>query len=388
METAGNEVDALSEDRILKTDSEELVRYFVEKFKVEVPQLQLDAVAAERHERTIEVYDRYDQRTYDVPGIAFDFEIPFTGDAEIFQMRPNTYDTGPPYADIRGGKVCFTVSGRDLSDDDLKRGFEGTRDSIQKYLNWHQAMWTGVDDQIARTVRDRINQRRERLQKHHSLASGLASLGVKLKEKPGDPRSYSPPAVKQKIEPKLPPMKPSAPPDPTLDEQQYGTILGLIRDAGRSIEQSSSRMRDLDEEALRDILLVPLNAHFGGVTGEAFNYSGKTDILIRHGGGNLFAAECKIWTGDKAFHAAIDQLLGYLTWRDTKAALVVFNRNKGFSDVNDKLRILPTTHSSYVGGPKRLDETSTQFTMRLPQDTARIITMSVLGFDLGPSKAA
>ncbi|MDM0045058.1 hypothetical protein QTH91_11245 [Variovorax dokdonensis] len=163
----------------------------------------------------------------------------------------------------------------------------------------------------------------------------------------------------------------------------YENILGIIRGAGRSIEQSSSRTRALDEETLRDMFLVPLNAHFGNATGEAFNVNGKTDILIRHEAGNLFVAEFKIWGGDKHFLATIDQLLSYLSWRDTKTAIVVFNRNVGFSAVVAKMRELVRTHPCYVSGPTRLDETSDSFVFSLPQDQDRRVNIALLAFDMG-----
>ena len=144
-------------------------------------------------------------------------------------------------------------------------------------------------------------------------------------------------------------------------------------------------MRDLEEEALRDIVLVPLNSHFGTATGEAFNFSGKTDVLIRQQGGNLFVAEFKIWAGEKHFIDTIDQLLRYLTWRDTKAAIVVFNRNVGFSSVVAKIRAATLTHSAYVSGPIRLDETSDRYRFALPNDPEREVTIAILAFDLGPA---
>jgi hypothetical protein len=58
----------------------------------------------------------------------------------------------------------------------------------------------------------------------------------------------------------------------------------------------------------------------GQATGETFNFQGKTDILIRVEGKNVFIAECKFWKGEKALLATLDQLLSYLSWRDTKAA--------------------------------------------------------------------
>ncbi len=83
----------------------------------------------------------------------------------------------------------------------------------------------------------------------------------------------------------------------------------------------------LDEEKIRDLLLVFLNAQYeGDAAGEVFNAAGKTDILIRVGDRNVFIAECKIWKGPKTIRDALGQLLSYLTWRDTKAALLVFIR--------------------------------------------------------------
>jgi len=56
-------------------------------------------------------------------------------------------------------------------------------------LAWHRELWRALDDEVAGAVRSRIDQRRARLFKQKSLAAGLASLGIKLKEKPGDPSS-------------------------------------------------------------------------------------------------------------------------------------------------------------------------------------------------------
>ena len=39
---------------------------------------------------------------------------------------------------------------------------------------------------------------------------------------------------------------------------------------------------------------------------------------------NAFVGECKFWKGPKQFNEAINQLLGYTVWRDTKAALLLF----------------------------------------------------------------
>jgi hypothetical protein len=44
-------------------------------------------------------------------------------------------------------------------------------------------------------------------------------------------------------------------------------------------------------------------------------------------------AECKIWDGPAVVTAAIGQLLSYLSWSDTRGALLLFIRNANVTDV-------------------------------------------------------
>lgn len=87
------------------------------------------------------------------------------------------------------------------------------------------------------------------------------------------------------------------------------------------MERHPSTYAGKDEETLRDHFLMILDTHFESVTGETFNRNGKTDILIRHEKSNVFVGECKFWRSEKSLIKTIDQLLDYLTWRDSKAAV-------------------------------------------------------------------
>ncbi|MDH0893018.1 MULTISPECIES: hypothetical protein [unclassified Pseudomonas] len=383
---ASEDISKLPEQRVLQSDPEELISYFIQKFQIEIPSIDRSLITASHHERNIEVYDQWDKQMRSVPGEAYDFEIPFEGEGIFFSLKPSTWDFSPPHADISGQCLRLTISGRELSPEKIKESLDSFLESVEKYLVWHRQEWSGFEQQLSQAVRQSINDRREKLLKQKGVASQLSSLGIKLKEKPGDAKTYVPPAIKKTITPQLPPMRPALPPDPTLDEKQYETILSLVRGAGRSIEQSSSRARKLDEETLRDLFLVPLNSHFGKASGEAFNYQGKTDVIIRHENNNLFVAEFKIWKGEKHFLEAIDQLLSYLSWRDTKAAIIIFSRNAGFSSILEKIRNTTKAHPRYLSGPIRLDETSDRYTFSLPQDHARQATISILAFDLGSEK--
>src|ERR1700726_1786397 len=110
-------------------------------------------------------------------------------------------------------------------------------------------------------------------------------------------------------------------------------------------------------EDLRFHFLVPLNGtSYGQATGETFNFQGKTDILIRVDGKNIFIAECEFWKGEKGFLETVDQLLSYLSWRDTKAALLIFNRNADFTAALAKIAESAPSHPNFKRDLGKSDE--------------------------------
>lgn len=149
------------------------------------------------------------------------------------------------------------------------------------------------------------------------------------------------------------------------------------------MERSPGAFANMGEEDLRQHFLVQLNAQYEGLaTGETFNYEGKTDILIRYEGKNVFIAECKFWQGEKGLLEAIDQLLSYTSWRDTKTAILLFNRRKNFSAVLDKI---PNTVRSYSCFKRELEikgETEFRYVFNQPNDPNRELILTIIAFDV------
>ena len=157
-------------------------------------------------------------------------------------------------------------------------------------------------------------------------------------------------------------------------------ILNILYNTGIEIERHPSVHKGKDEETLRDHFLVGLSPHFQSVSGETFNKSGKTDILIRHEGKNLFVAECAIWKGPKHFLGKIDQLLSYLTWRDTKAALICFVKIKDIEKVLKAIEKQIPNHSCFLKDLGKENEGWLRFQFKLSEDESRTVFLSVLVF--------
>lgn len=92
----------------------------------------------------------------------------------------------------------------------------------------------------------------------------------------------------------------------------FNDVLKVIYDSGKSMERKPALYQDKDEEGLRDQFVFVLETRYESITasGETFNRSGKTDILLKHAqdGSNVFVAECKVWHGASEFLLAITQL--------------------------------------------------------------------------------
>ena len=153
----------------------------------------------------------------------------------------------------------------------------------------------------------------------------------------------------------------------------------MIHDVGKEFERLPSVYAGKKEEHLRDHFLMMLEPNFeGSATGETFNKTGKTDILLRHDSSNVFIAECKFWKGQKSFLATITQLLGYLTWRDSKAAVIMFVPNKEFTTVIETAKECIDQHPNYIRAVSEQDETWLNYEFHLDGDRNRVVKIAVM----------
>ena len=95
-----------------------------------------------------------------------------------------------------------------------------------------------------------------------------------------------------------------------------------------------------------------------GQPGKRLGIPAKRTSSSPEGDRAAFVAECKIWHGAKKLVESLDQLVRYLTWRDCKAALVIFNMNTaGFAELLEegakRLERAPQLHQRPGGARRR-----------------------------------
>ena len=195
---------------------------------------------------------------------------------------------------------------------------------------------------------------------------------------------FSAPTIKKKIipQPRAPKNKELAS-APTMAQEMYDDILKVVYDFGKSMEKKPALYTSKDEEGLRDQFLVLLETRYDSTTatGETFNKSGKTDIILKYSedSTNLFVAECKVWHGKSELLKAISQLFDrYLTWRDSKAAVILFVQNKEFSNVLETIKDSIPQHDYFIKYSGDRGESSFSYIFHLPKDSKKQVQLEII----------
>lgn len=337
-----------SEKTLLHADADAWAAQLAREFFVDPVVLDSDRIEAEdlgeiqvdvSKDRARAISDP--SRPFLVPGRKVVVHLPFSGDGTLLRVHGSQMSMNPPRAAIGEGEVLLTFEYPSDRRPAIKDETDRLVAAIDRYVGWQRTEIERHNAELAAFARDVIEHRRQRVLADRDHLDGL---GIPVRAADSAPTTYAAPGIARRPSPI---QKRTASPDtvvpmhPTLVGEFYEHILSVVGAMARGMERNPGDYASWTEEQLRDSLLVMLNSHYEGqATGETFNGSGKTDIIVRSEDRNVFVAECKWWSGatalaasERAEPSALDQLLSYATWRDAKLALVVFVGRQGIDRV-------------------------------------------------------
>lgn len=380
------EVNAWDGDQLLNKPIDDLCKFFVDKYRIDIPVLNRNEIKKDYEYTQVDVSrdpwyttDDQDGPVY-VNGFRIEITVPFAGNASAFSYQPTTGTLNQPRAHINQKKkhLILVITDTNLEEDVVLQKINSTLDKIDNYLTNLCEGATKLNSELDSIARQCIEVRRSELEKNRKL---FASLPFKLKQRDDSLKTHEVPQERRTIKLKL--GQTSSQSYQSLDETDYERILKVIENMTRVMEYSPDAFVKMREEVLRWHFLVQLNGHYEGqATGETFNYEGKTDILIRSEGKNIFIAECKYWSGPKKLTETINQLLGYTSWHDTKVAVIVFNRNKDFTNVLNSIKSTTKEHPNCKRELDQRSETSFRFIFSHRDDLNREMILTVMAFDV------
>jgi len=343
-EKVTQEIQSLDNGYVLKAAPTELEDYYVDKVTIQPILLHADQYYIENQTGTkIDVSHDFDRAVFPgeraiIQGTRLDIAIPYEGDPMLWRIRPSTFSLSVyPEIEVRDDSIVLSIRFPDDSAEPAKLKSE-IDEQIRSLVETIQNLKRDVENHngsAPQAVKSALQCKRKLAE---STTGAVAALGIPIIRR-DKPLTFTAPTKRRESPAKRPRVLTEAyKPEPVLDEAEYQYVLEVMRSMSLVIERNPAAFATLDEEAIRTHFLLQLNGHYeGAATSETFNASGKTDILIRAENRNIFIAECKFWRGAKAFSEAVDQLLSYLSWRDTKGALLIFNKNKDSASVRQKM---------------------------------------------------
>ena len=297
-------IEDKSEDYILNVNETEYINYLVGEYTVTPININFEKIFITDYEKQIPAEHlprdiiAYEGKSY--PRQAIVYHLPYTGNQSLLECSPTReylmWTTGV-FLDKQC--LCFEVVSLRDNAEEIKRKAQEIIDNLKTQLGYLGSEIDRFNNSLPMAVKQLFQERKQRL---HNKNKMVADLGVPVKKREDLPETYTIPTPEFRksvnVEPQV--TEVGYKPEPTLPDSVYNDILQTIHDVGKTFERLPSTYRDKDEEALRDHLLLYLEPRYeGSATGETFNSTGKTDILIRHENSNVFIAECKFWARSK-----------------------------------------------------------------------------------------
>ena len=377
-----NEIEEKSKDYILGVDEEEFKNYLISKHTIDLLIIDFNSehiaepiVNMEWVEGPFSRGEKYRTETY-----TFTISFSFSGSSLLFNVRPSTCAmvTTDLFINERNRTVSFSFTIYNQNADEFKlakkdylyRAFTNYKSINHIAEDWNKGL-RGI-------VNSYFKVKKEKYQKENNF---FAAINVKVNK---DTTSvFTAPTITKKIIPQPTVSKAKEfSSEPMMSREMYDDILKVIYDSGKNMEKKPALYKGKDEEGLRDQFLFVLETRYDGTTatGETFNRGGKTDIILKfaNDSSNLFVAECKFWHGSSEFLKAISQLFDkYLTWRDSKAALIIFVTNLDFTKVIETVKNEIKTHPYFTKEAGYRGETSFSYIFHLPQDKLKNVFFEV-----------
>jgi len=375
------EIQSEDKNRLLNMNEIKYIEYLVNKYQIEPLLFFWEEKYITEYEKMIPAeshpFDFWVEKGEEYSRQIITYHIPYSGDENLLHCSKSIFRGRSIEAKIQGNEISFDIINWRDDREEIKRDAEEIISYIQKQENYIKSEVHGYNSNLENKAYQIFQDRKAFILKQYNL---VESLGVPFKRAEKVPFTFSVPIIKRE-----PIIKPSSSsekftPEFYLDASVYKDILRICHETGIEMERHPSIYAGKDEDTLRDFFIMFLSSHFPSVTGETFNKIGKTDILIRYENSNIFVAECKFWKGIKAFYDTIDQILSYLTWRDSKTAILCFVKNKELNPILEQIESETSNHNCFVKYNGKKSNSWFDFEFHLKDDPSRGIKLAVLCF--------
>jgi hypothetical protein len=140
-------ITSMDGNRLLNTNVDDLVSYFAENHRIDVPLLDEVNMSVDQREARRDVSGDSSRMAYftgqgpvHVTGTEVFVEVPFSGNSQMFKVRPSTYDSGPPRGEVRANAILFRFWSDNPQPEKLRSELDRWLADVKRYLQWQRDM--------------------------------------------------------------------------------------------------------------------------------------------------------------------------------------------------------------------------------------------------------
>ena len=386
------------DDYLMSIDTEELVEYYLQKAKLFEPvDIKFDQKTLSPRKEVVTIRANERSFPYNNQGDLkmekeyVDVCIPVTDDQDIYLINnlrtKNIVSGGSPIFKIEDKEIIMSIEtkgyGVELSTEQIQSKIEQDTIRIKNWFDLKNVEISRNNSESPEIIKDFITNRKKKLLADDRKINELSkTMNIPLKKNP-KLEATKVRLQKKRIIDKVKPRGGNSSQQYVLNRERVLDLVAIIDNQGHQFERIPNTCSKLQEEDLRDLILVGLNAIFeGSATGETFSKKGRTDIFLRIDKGNILIAECKNWSGEGLYLKTIDQILRYVTWRDNFGIIIVFCRRKNFTNVLDTAFNALGKHNAIIGSVLKRGSTRLISKHVLPEDDQKTVEIHHLFYNL------
>jgi len=378
-----------SYDYIINVDTDKLTSYLSQYYIKDNIVLYEDKISQNSDINNVNIYYTNSEKLHSIRnGLIVTFFIPVSGDIQELQNNKYWGRRTPIYGILKDNTIKVQYFIPEDSDNNFhpEEHFKENLSNLKKILDKINSEIDDINSQVIPIIKNCILEKQNKIKPLIEIKNSISYPMVKNGELP---ETFVVP-LKKKTLPILQTQKTinQQENEYTIDIKDYDNIIKICSDMALVMERSPKAFEKIEEEDLRMHFLVQLNGHYeGNATGETFNLGGKTDILIRKNNENIFIAECKYWHGEQKYLETIDQILDYISFRDTKTAILMFVKVvKDFSKIIEKINETSKKHPNFIKevndfvAPNKLNESSFRYLFKNNSDKSKTFYLTVMAF--------
>ncbi len=181
-----DDIYAAQEMELFSENEADLINKFATKHDLTVPEIREDRIESSQEPAQIDVsqdrrravFDR--SRPFYMPGTIYTIHMPFTGEAELFNVQPSSFSLSPPRGRVEGDELQFIYETLPDIPIDIKGDYQRRLGEVKQYLGRLRNSAVQLNDELLHLATLHVQTRKKQIE---TARRASVDLGLPVRQK-------------------------------------------------------------------------------------------------------------------------------------------------------------------------------------------------------------